>query len=627
MILVENRAQFDAALGILAEAKIIAVDTETTGLFPHMGHRICGISTFCVLPGDDNYSVAFYFPFRHDINEKQINLFTNSENLPVEWIPEFTSLFNRPDVTLIFHNAKFDLKMLRCDGFWISPYSVKALYDTMVMATLVDENTSHKLDDLAKRYGLDKGTDYKKKFRDTVRKAGGYHRTTPQQMAQYACDDAQNTYELAGKLGQELVDQGLMQLWVREMVFQFCLLEMEWDGIPVDAELAQGRATTAIGRMRELEDALQFDPLKLERLAHILHGDPATGGLELPYRDLTSDLTSEFPDGVPVMDEQALVRLKQPPRAPGIISLIDNVLEYRGLVKANSTWYTGWLQKMDADQRIHPNYNANVYGKKAKYGTVTGRLSSSEPNIQQLPRDDKKGVKLLLKPSEGMVMVEFDYAQIEYREAAVYANDPILIADFRNGIDTHMALGVAIGVDRQSAKQAAYTILYGGAGPTLARNMEKQVWMNEKKIITFPDEQGAAIINAYYKRHPNMRRISKQAEKQAEQYGYVRMWSGRRRHFYAHEPWTHRKAFNSVLQGGAAEIIKESMLRFYQMRDREPFRMVMQVHDSLWFMVPVENYERHVALIKEVMEWPTKHFPVPFPVDHKIIRHHELQAA
>jgi DNA polymerase-1 len=619
MILVENRAQFDAALKVLARARIIAVDTETTGFHVHMGHRLCGISTYCVLPDDENYAVAFYFPFRHDINEKQINLFTNSENLPVEWIPEFQALFNRPDVTLIFHHAKFDLKMLRADGFWIQPGSVKAIYDTMVMAQMVDENSSHKLDDLAKMYGLDKGTDYKKRFKDIVRKAGGYHRTTPAEMASYACDDAQNTYELAGFLGQALVDQDLMRLWPREMQFQFVLLEMEWAGISLDVPLAQKRALEATRRMRELEDELGFDPGKAATLARILHASPEAGGLGLPWTEASNTPSAEFPDGMPVMDERALVMLKN--------HVADTVLEYRGLVKANSTWYTGWQQKMGPDQRIHPSYNANPDSNKKRYGTVTTRLSSSFPNIQQMPRDDEVGVKLLLKPDPGMVMVEFDYAQIEYREAACYAEDPILIDDFRNNVDTHTQLGLAIGIDRQSAKQAAYTILYGGAGPTLARNMEKQVWLNERQIIEFPDEKGIEIINAYYKRHPNMRKVSKLAEYNAQKHGYVQLWTGRKRHFPSDRPWDFRKAFNSVLQGGAAEIIKTSMLKFYQMRDIEPFRMLIQVHDSLWFMVPEDNFERHCLVIKETMEWPTQHFPVPFPVDYKVIRRHELEAA
>ncbi len=617
-MLVENRAQFDAALKLLGEASVIAVDTETTGFFTHQGHRLCGVSTYCVLPEDTGYSIAFYFPFRHDINQKQINLFTASDNLPIEWLSELEVLFNRSDVTLVFHNAKFDLKMLRADGFDIKPSSVKAIYDTMVMAQMVDENSSHKLDDLAKKYGLDKGTDYKINFRKLVHKAGAFHKTTPVEMAPYACDDAQNTYELAGKLGQELINQDLMQLWEREMLFQFVLLEMEWEGIPLDVSLAKQKSAETTRRMFQLEDAIGFDPLKLDNLAHNLHGDLEAGGLGLPIVDSSNTPSKEF-GYRPVMDEQALVKLAQPPRSLEVITLLENVLEYRGLVKANSTWYTGWQQKMGYDQRIHPSYNTNPHGKKARYGTVTNRLSSSEPNIQQMPRDDSLGVKKLLKPEPGFVMVEFDYAQIEYREAACYSNDSILIADFKNNVDTHTELGNAIGVDRQSAKQAAYTILYGGAGPTLARNMERQVWQNEKRIIHVPDDVGTDIINAYYNRHPKMRDISKAAERQAKNAGYVKLWTGRKRHFYDSEPWSYRKAFNSVLQGGAAEIIKESMLKFYAMRDVEPFKMLIQVHDSLWFMVPEDNFERHVKVIKNTMEWPTKKFPVPFPVDYKVV--------
>lgn len=626
MILVQSRPQFDAAIKVLREARVVAFDTETTGLHTHMGHRICGVSTYCMMPGDDKYVVSFYFPFRHDINEKQINLFTVSENLPPEWLQEFETVLNRTDLTLVFHNMKFDLKMFRADGLVIDPHKVKALYDTMVMAQMVDENTSHRLDDLAKKYGLDKGTDYKKKFKALVRKAGGFHRTTPQQIAQYACDDAQNTYELAEILGNELIAQDLMRLWQREMHFQFVLLELEWYGIQLDVQLARKRSTETQRRMRELEDALGFDPGKRDALAHILHGVHEAGGLELPVAQTSDSSSQEFPGGVPVMDEQALVVLKQPPRSPQVIDLIDNVLEYRGLVKAESTWYTGWQQKMSRDQRIHPSYNTNPdSNKKERYGTVTTRLSSSFPNIQQMPRDDEVGIKKLLKPPPGFVHVEFDYAQIEYREAACYAEDPILIEQFKSGVDTHTELAKALGIDRQSAKQAVYTLLYGGAGPTLARNMERQVWMNERKIIHVDDEWGKEVISGYYKLHPSIRKVSKIAEANATNHGYVRLWTGRRRHFYSWEPWTHRKAFNSVLQGGAAEIMKDTMLRFHNGGRQHEYRMLIQVHDSLWFQVREDLLDECAAEIVDIMEWPGQMFPIPFPVDWKIIRHHELE--
>jgi DNA polymerase I-like protein with 3'-5' exonuclease and polymerase domains len=116
-----------------------------------------------------------------------------------------------------------------------------------------------------------------------------------------------------------------------------------------------------------------------------------------------------------------------------------------------------------------------------------------------------------------------------------------------------------------------------------------------------------------------------QARNHARKHGFVTLWNGRKRHFYAHEPWTHRKAFNSILQGGAAQIIVESMLRFHRARNEKPYRMRVQVHDSLWFTQPVAQLEEHVEEIKAVMEWPSSKFPVPFPVDWKIIRPYELE--
>lgn len=630
MILVQTEEQFNGALDMLRQASVIAVDTETYGKkgepvkHTAQGNRLIGFSTHCLIPGLTDYAINFYFPFRHQIDEGALNLFNISENLPIELLPKFADVLNRPDVTLIFHHLKFDAQVFRADDLWLEP-NVDQVEDLLPKGQLIDETMSHRLKDMgAMIFG-----EHVKKEEDgltaILKKNGGYyHRTTPQEMAPYACRDAQLTHELNPHMDAELKRQNLDHLVRREMKFQLCLMEMEWEGINFDRPLAQDLSRRARNRMREVEDELGFDPQKRDALAHMLFSKYLTSRVNdkgmaigspcLPDRfELTLNKSKEFPEGVPKMDEQTLVNLRDP--------IADLVLEYRGLAKADSTWYQGWIKREGQDGRIHPTYNHS--DKKARYSTVTSRLSSF---IQQMPRDPKAGVKLLLKPDQpDHILVEFDYSQIEYREAACYSGDEALIEQFRAGLDTHQILADEIGIDRQSAKMVVYTLIFGGGADTLAKNIMRQVWQNEQKMIDFPIDRAKSIINSYYAVHPKIKTVSQRATDNAAKYGYVKLWNGRKRHFHSSEPWTFRKSFNSVLQGGAAQIIEESMLMFHDRRAIDPFRMRVQVHDSLWFSMPLATFDEDTQTIKTVMEWPGNHFPVPFPVDHKIIRGWELE--
>lgn len=614
-MLIQTREQFVAARTALLQAHYIAVDTETTGLRFHMGHEIIGIATACDLPGQEDYRCLFYFPFRH--KPKQMDLFTLSENLPLEWIQELKPVFERPDVELEFHNFKFDAKMLRKEGINITEDT--KIWDTMVMSHMVNENGIHSLKGLsAERWG-DHVRIEERKAKALVKKLGGYEKTSAAQMEPYACQDVHLTHDLKDELLDDLEAQELTPLWnSQEEEFLHCLLEMEWEGVLIDQEMADERSEVARRRMRVLEDEMGFDPGKKDVLAHKLFAAPPEG-LGLIPGALNKTSSDEFPDGVPVMDADFLSRhLDQP--------LVVKVLEYRGLVKANSTWWKGYPEKADPQGRIHPEYSTAA--GKEKFGTVTTRLSSHWPNVQQMPRDENTPVKKLLMPPPGYRMYEFDYAQIELREAACYADDELYIEAFRAGEDPHQATAEAVGVERQAAKHASYCILYGGAADTLQATLQRLQFQETGVFTEYPLERAEEILRLYYSVHPNLKTIAKKAEQTARHRGFVRLWTGRRRHFDPAEPWTHRKAFNSILQGGAAEILKHSMLQFHRMRPEygHAFRMVIQVHDSLWFEVSNHFRDDWIELIKHTMEWPGRGaFPIPFPVDMKLIRTNPLE--
>lgn len=631
-MLAQTKEQFDKAVKHLKQAKFIAVDTETTGFDWYKDDQIIGISMTTAYEvgaeSVDKFLVSWYFPFRHECD--QFSLFNQSDNLPLPYLDVLRQLLTRRDCTYIYHNFKFDAKMLLRDG--IDVHEDLAVWDTMVMSHMINENGTHSLKGLAEKYFGKQERDQEAEIKKLVKKLGGYHKVSPADMGEYACKDTELTLRLFLELLNEFNEQEFMPLWNHTLRFQHCLKTLEWEGIELDVEFAQSQAQQAQARLAELKQELGFDPLKLDDLARTLFAKPPIG-LGLYYDpDETSNTTSEdFPLGRPTMDEAVLSKLNHP--------LADKVLEVRGLVKAISTWWEGYQEKMGPDQRIHPTY-ATSSGKE-KYGTVTGRLSSSNPNIQQMPRDPATPVKNMLQPPTGASMFEFDYAQVELRLASAYAKDPVYLEAFYAGVDAHQSTADMMKVDRQTAKHAAFCILYGGGAGTLKNTIEKLEYAETGQIIDYPLSDAKDILETYYKVHPVLRQYALRVTQTIQQNGFIKLWNGRRRHFNETEtyfsswkghhvtengyPLAH-KGFNSLIQGGAAGIMEQTMLNCYDRYKSGDvnWRMVLQVHDSIWFEIPYETEEDDLAQIKELMEWPSEPFGVPFPVDYKKIRTHEI---
>lgn len=611
-MLIQSRQQFDTAVDLLMQAKRVSVDTETNGLYVHKGHRLCGVAFYMELR--DNYVIGFYFPFRHALGE---NLFNVSENLPIEWLAELGKVLARPDLITDWHNYKFDAKMLRAEGIEI----VGPFYDCMVMAVLINETMDHSLAGIEKHF---LGTDTKKEneakhLKPYLKGKKDYSKVPPADMEYYAVNDVRVTYAVKQPLIDELKEQELWHLWPDCETFLRQLFEMEWEGIPVDQELAAHNSAVAEARMRELEDALAFDPQKLAVLADKLFG-PEPDGLALrPPRRVTKHTSPLFPQGLPGQNNDELLSLMDFGNADADVAndLISNVLEYRGLVKANSTWYQGFIQHSGPEGNIHPAYN--TVGDRDKYGTVTSRLTCSNPNIQQLPRDPSRGVYRQLLPDRTRYggtpeaprcrLYVVDYNQIEYRLGSVYADETDVLETYRAGGDMHLVVANKLGIPRTDpkggvdGKKVNFTLYYGASGTTAA------------KLLKVPDDDGIAIHKDYWAALPKTRQFIWQCTKAAKSRGYIKLWNGRRRHF-EHE-WEYHKAFNSLVQGGAAQIMERSMVMFY--RVGLPVRLAFQIHDALGIMVPIDFEEDYLEEIRAIMEWPKDHFPIEFPVEFKSI--------
>jgi len=353
----------------------------------------------------------------------------------------------------------------------------------------------------------------------------------------------------------------------------YILLEASAKGMLINRDLTAQFLERCETRMAEIVRELGFDPTKEVQLHSKLFDDPPVG-LGLKPASYTPKT------GKPQVNTRFLERCNHP--VAGLL------LEYRGLAKEASSYFRPYLRLSSRDSRLHPTYKM--------HGTVTGRLAGENPNPMQIPREGT-GVKKLFLPEEGKQLWELDYAGLEYRMAAIYCGNERLLEAFRNDFDFHQAVADDIGIDRHSAKVLNFSIVNGGGVGLIA----SQLNISEKKAGIFHD--------AYFGNYPEMRRAMDEAESVAEALGEVRYWSGRRRHF-KHES-EYRKAWNSILQGGGFELVKQGMVNAW----KGGADIRNQVHDAVW--VNVDNRGEAEELAHLMSDWTDEAFGLHFTVDLK----------
>lgn len=592
-MLVQTRDQFDHARTILLTADVIAVDTETNWTESWDDRELMGFSTHCEIQGREGFEVSFYFPFRH---QHDTDLFAvNNDNLPYGWLRDISIFLERTDCDFVFHGFKFDSQVFAKEGIEVVGNTV---WDTVLMSWMDDENKfSHELDDLAKLVGDKKLRTELKKIAKNLK---GWEKIPPEVMELYACGDTRITYKLKEFFQPRLEQQELISLYSREEKKMRLLTKIESKGIAIKKDVAKRLSEEAQTQMQEALAEFGYDPQKPSQLAHRLFADEPEG-LGLPVLGGYSKRKSvEFAQGIPNMDKNILSRLNHPEAL--------KVIDYRTWLKANSTWYEGWFDKTGQDGRIHPTYK--------QHGTKTGRLSCAKPNMQQIPRDVvKTPVKKMLASSPGTQLWEFDYSQIEFRLGAIYADCQPILRAYVEGADVHQLTSERIGIEnlsglsreesRYAGKQTNFLTIYGGGASVLVF----QIYRDTKIIL--PLDTAEEILSAFHSSYPEFRKIANKCESVAQSRGYVKLWTGRRRHFDV--VWECYKAFNSIVQGGAADIVCDSMV----MLDDEGYDLVSQVHDSIWIEIPEDDVENEVNKIMKIMEWPGPEFGIPFPVDAK----------
>lgn len=550
----------------------IAVDTETTGLNCVGKVDYCiGVSIAAVL---DDGPISTYIPIRHSIGL----------NVTTDIASKLKYVLEQEDRPLIFANVQFDVLALETVDIHTAN---QPFYDILTMANMIDENNpiQKSLANLSIRYLDEQGKldtpEIKKE------KKSGWKNTTPEDIYDYAVADAVTTWRIWDKLVTHAEWEILpAEVWEEKQKLIRLLMVMRRRGVGINTELCQEMIDLGEKRLEEIKAELGINPASPKDMARLLLEDL---GLPVVKKSKTTGKPS-FDKFAMEEYEVLLERMDSP-----VANLIK---EFRGWQKAVSASYKPYLELVDADGRLRCSYNT--------HRTVSGRLSSSDPNLQQVPKASDKPwngrVKECFIPKDGYTLVEFDYSQLELRLGTAYAGEESLKQVFAEGRDIFDEMSAQLGMSRQDTKTLVYSMQYGAG---------------EKRIMAaFGVDQPTAkrLRENYFNTYPRFKALSDSATHRAEETGRVRIWSGRYRHFqYASESY---KALNSVIQGGAADIVERVMVRAHESLDNENCRLLLQVHDSLVWEIKTEYVDvwtKHIIALMEDVE--PKDFDVRFAVE------------
>ena len=578
------------------ESRLVAFDTETTSLDQQMAELV-GVS-LCVEPGE-----ACYIPLTHKSGDLIAEV---PDQIPLsDAIPRLKALLEDPAVLKVAHNAKYDMAVLMHSDIRVAPVD-----DSMLLSFVLDGGKhNHGLDELSDRMLGHKTIAYKEVA--GVGKAQVTFDYVPLDKAlDYAAEDADIALRLYRRLKDRLVPEKMTTLYeTMERPLIGVLTDMEREGIKVDPQILSRMSSEFSQDSARLEDEIhelageKFNIASPKQMGEILFGK-----LGLPGGKKTGK-TGAYSTGADVLEGLAAQGHELPAR----------ILDWRQVNKLKST-YTDALQT-----QINPRTN-RVHTSYAMTGAQTGRLSSTDPNLQNIPVRTEAGRKIrsafIAEP--GCKLVSIDYSQIELRLTAHMAEEETLRQAFRDGLDIHamtasQVFGVPIeGMDpmvRRNAKAINFGIIYGISAFGLANN------------LGISNAEAKAFIDQYFERFPGIRTYMERAKLNGRDNGYVETLFGRKIHLngikdknFAKRGFAERQAINAPIQGTAADIIKRAMLRMPAALKAAGLRskMLLQVHDELIFEAPEEEADALVATARDIMEnacSPVLELAVPLVAD------------
>ncbi len=571
-----TQSQLDTWIGKIKAAELVAIDTETTSL-DYMQALLVGVS-IAVKPGE-----AAYIPFGHDYLGAPKQLDKDAV------LAQLKPILEDPSIKKVGQNLKYDMSVLAQHGIQLAGLA----FDTMLESYVLDSvATRHDMDSLADHY-LDETTT---SFSDVAGKGATqltFNQVALEQAAPYACEDADITLRLHEALWPQVAKHpSLVNVFTDiELPLLPVLSKIERTGALVDGTQLFHQSAELAERLAELETQAwdlagqQFNLASPKQLGEILFEK-----LEIPVLKKTAK-------GAPSTKEEVLQELALDYPLPKVL------LEHRGLAKLKST-YTDKLPTMinSLTQRIHTSYH--------QAGTATGRLSSSDPNLQNIPVRTAEGRRVrqaFVAPQDSRV-VAADYSQIELRIMAHLSEDPSLLSAFAAGEDIHRATAAevfAVTKDkvtsdmRRNAKAINFGLIYGMSAFGLARQ------------LNIGRKQAAEYIELYFERYPGVQNYMNTIRHTAAEQGYVETVFGRR--LYLPEinsrngmrrQAAERTAINAPMQGTAADIIKLAMIQVddWLQSSNLQSRMIMQVHDELVLEVPSSELDRVRQGLTDLME-------------------------
>ncbi|WP_373778288.1 DNA polymerase I [Glaesserella sp.] len=592
---VNSAKLFSQWLEKLQSAEFVALDTETDNL-DAMQANLVGIS-FALANGE-----ACYIPLAHKgtTPPQQDDLFEESDNgnhieqmLPnqldkAKVLADLTPILTNPKIKKIGQNIKYDLTVFAHNGIDVQGVA----FDTMLESYTLNSTGRHNMDDLADRY-LGYQTIPFEEIAGKGKNQITFDLIPLDKATEYAAEDADITMKLHQVLSAELAKSPeLLKLFERiEMPLASVLSRVERNGVLIDPQRLMAHSAEIERRLAELEKDVHAEAGEVFNLA-------STKQLqEILFNKLGLPILKKTPKGAPSTNEEVLEELAQMGHKVPVL-----LMEHRGLSKLKST-YTDKLPQMINLQtgRVHTSYHQAV--------TATGRLSSSDPNLQNIPIRNEEGrrIRQAFIAREGYVILAADYSQIELRIMAHLANDANMIKAFAEGKDIHRSTASEIfGVpledvtseQRRSAKAINFGLIYGMSSFGLSNQLG----------ISRNDAQ--RYMDLYFQRYPAVQQFMLDIREKAAEKGYVETLFGRRLYLpdiqssnQIRRKAAERVAINAPMQGTAADIIKVAMIGIDNaIRHCNDIRMIMQVHDELVFEVKADRVEHYTPLIKAEME-------------------------
>ncbi len=573
----------------IRKAGLVSIDTETSGTDP-LQAKLVGVSFSC------EEGKAYYLPVSH---------YYLGAPQQLDWTEALEILrdvLTDERIAKVGQNIKYDAEVLKLHGV-----DLKGIYfDTMVASYVINPGLrQHGLDRLAQHYLNHKMIS----FSDIVGKGKnklGFSDIDVESACEYSCEDADMTLRLMHILDKKMrSDKNESLFFDLEMKLLPVLMSMEMSGIMIDSEFFNAMSTDFAGRMKDMEKeiydeaGMEFNINSSQQLGYVLFEK-----FKLPVQKKTAK-TKKYSTDVKVLKKLTAYRFK----IPGLI------LRYRTLSKLKSTYLDALVKIINpATGRVHTSYNQTV--------AATGRLSSSDPNLQNIPIRGEEGRELRkgFVARAGHYLVAADYSQVELRVFAHYSNDEAFMEAFRQGEDIHTRTAAEI-MDvndmfvtpemRRVAKAVNFGIIYG-MGP---KKLSEELGIDLKTAKNY--------ITTYYDRYVGVARFKEEMIEIARREGYVTTLFKRRRYLpdIQHgnrviRAEAERMAVNTPIQGTAADLIKKAMINIHNRMIQEDFqaKMLLQVHDELVFEVPEGELDSLVSMVREEMEGVYE-LRVPLKVD------------